>query len=185
MKIANRWKNLPLRGRVTIIAAAVVFASLIVFAIIWRNDQPAPFTPNPDAFQTGTDPTSGQTTNTGQGTPELSDVSGAAVIYGLSALLDRGMLFDDVQTVRSILTAWFRDINDNPHAANQISLSPDLTHTIDNENGTNTYTTTLVADNNRSYQLTITTDINGVNLVTLADPDSADPVTIFGLFTSD
>lgn len=162
----NRWRQLSKQAKIAIVAVVLFIVAIVGLALLFPNQSDQPIA-EPGAFEVSVDPTSGEETNTGQGTPEEQDIPGAPVFFGLSAFLDRGMDADAVDIIRQAMSGFF--VVYDPEI-NSVSLSPNITHTR-SDDGFSTYTTTMALNGDDSYQLVIKTDSIGYLLITMSRGD--------------
>ena len=111
--------------------------------------------------------------------PKAAVVPNAPDISGLSALLNRGMSGGDVLLVKNALATWFQNRQGNMSTVKQVSLDSNITHTISADSATHTYSAKWVLKGSTEKRLTMTVDANGLNRVTISDPNGVNAVDIF------
>lgn len=166
--IYNRFKSLNPRVKVVIIATSAFITILLLAALfmsITKNHQQERLNEESSGLSTTVvDENSGETVSPGQTNPELQEVPGAPVIYGITNLMQRGMTYDQTMLVKSVIQGKYAQINnsntnDKKIETASISKADNIEHTKE-ESGLDVYTAKFVLNDTQDNLLQIKTNGN-------------------------
>ena len=107
------------------------------------------------------------------------DQQNSTKVLGLEHITDRGVDSTVVNTVWGVLGSYFDNTKkDNPHAAKQVSLDPDIDYSV-TDDATKTYTIVLTIDGKTQQRLTVVVSDYGLESLTLANPDGSNPNVLY------
>lgn len=168
---------------IAVLVALIAIVSTSIIIIVTNHQEEQKLARDSAGLSTLTvDENSGETIMQGQVYPEIEEVSGAPVIYGIANLMDRGLTYDETILVKSIIQGKYAESNNSTHDENKRILTASITkaenidHYIE-ESGLNVYNAKFVLNSdqdnilqiktngNNMFQLYIGKDINHLELV--------------------
>lgn len=182
----NRFKLMSFRVRAVVIAVLVALIAIVstsIIIIVTNHQEEQKLARDSAGLSTLTvDENSGETIMQGQVYPEIEEVPGAPVIYGIANLMDRGLTYDETILAKSIIQGKYAESNNSTHDENKriltasIAKAENIDHYIE-ESGLNVYNAKFVLNSdqdnilqiktngNNMFQLYIGKDINHLELV--------------------